>query len=254
MCIITSKVENVSNTKIYASANEDNTRQLTIYSNEVSTKTHNAMILPVPNPDSVQFHNFETYPSFFEDCEKCFRSIPTRSAAHLTASFRMNESLPVYKVGSYLASIVPRFEDFMRLDRNLFELSNELLSMLSHFYDQRFGFIVCILKKGTHNYHPFAYSHDLLEPSKLFLPTRHYHPGEAGATADWDHIIYSPITNLNSCEFDSKLFSTTEPIQWKKMPNEFRWAYSVPLCRWTKHGDWMNKDLLIESFYKKRVY
>ena len=36
------------------------------------------------------------------------------------------------------------------------------------------GFIICKLDKGAENYHPFGYTHNILN-GKIFVPTKHYH-------------------------------------------------------------------------------
>ena len=62
MCIISNAVENVSNTKILIATNLSTNRQLTVYSNTVANISHNnAMILPVPYPQTIQFHDLELH-------------------------------------------------------------------------------------------------------------------------------------------------------------------------------------------------
>lgn len=253
MCIILSKVDKVSNTKIYVSPDKENKRQLTIYSNEVATETKNAMILPVPNPESIELIDLSKYSKFFEDCENCFYNLPTLGLrsfnpqnAYASASF-----LPVIRVGSYLASIVPSFEDIVRLDRNVFDIHDDLFPLLAANYREGFGFIVCMLEEGKHTYHPFAYTHELKEKNKLFIPTRHYHVGESNRYADWDHVIYSPITELNNTR--EKRFRDSQGMKWKNLPEAYRWASSVPFSRWEMQGDWKNIDLEPDSFYRVAV-
>ena len=62
MCIISKEVNAVSKTKLFASLDDTGTRQLTVYSNQVDTDTSdNAMILPVPNPNTVEFVDLSEY-------------------------------------------------------------------------------------------------------------------------------------------------------------------------------------------------
>jgi hypothetical protein len=255
MCIILSKVNKVSNTKIYVSPDEENARQITIYSNEVATRTKNAMILPVPNPESIELLDLSKYSKFFEDCDNCFVRIPTLSLTrsyNLPHMYATSSILPVVQVGSYMASIVPSFDDFVRIDTSVFDIDDTLLSMLAKNYREGFGFIVCLLKEGSHTYHPFAYTHRMKNPNRLFIPTRHYHPGETNTYADWDHTIYSPITELHNTK--ELKFRDSSPIKWNKLPESYRWASSVPFSRWTMESEWKNIDLEPESFYRKRVY
>lgn len=247
MCIITSTVNSVSGTQIYVSADETNRRQLTIYSNKVSTPSENAMILPVPNPGSVQFHNFKAYKDVFEDLRRSFQS--HRYAASLTRSFAgVQEKLPVYSVGSYNASILETLHDFKRLDTEVFEIAYGLERFLERQYSNTgYGFIVCQLKSGTHTYHPFAYSHHQHPNGRLFVPTMHYHLHARGGgmdenVGDWDHEIYSPATTLRTDFETGKTFSHNS-VNWSKFPPEYRWARHVELSLWEREGEWKNCDL-----------
>lgn len=253
MCIILSKVDKVSNTKIYVSPDKENKRQLTIYSNEVATKTKNAMILPVPNPESIELLDLSNYPKFFEDCENCFYNLPTLSMRSFNphSAYASASMLPVVRVGSYLASIVPSFDDFVRIDRTVFDVNDDLFPILAKNYKENFGFIICLLEEGNHTYHPFAYTHLMKDKNRLFIPTRHYHPGGASSYADWDHVIYSPITELHNTR--DKKFRDSQGMKWKKLPEAYRWASSVPFSRWEMNQDWKNLDLEPESFYRVPV-
>lgn len=284
MCIITGTVSRVAKTKIYVSADTKKQRQITIYSNEVNTPRENAMVLPVPHPETVDLVDLSSYPELFGDCATCFRLIPTRSwgltdsdsAGYL--SVPNSQTLEVLDVGSYRASLVPSLNDFARLDTSVFQISPELIALLTKHYVSGFGFIVCQLKSGNHLYHPFAYTHALADNGKLFVPTRHFHPHEAPALqslnyidftradweqqartmnslrsqktvneADWDHVIYSPLTDLDSLPQDGYYFVNTTNMKWDKLPQDYWWASKVPMRRWTKHGDWKNEDLWATS-------
>ena len=287
MCIIANPVVKVASTKIWVSPNKDGTRQLTIYSNSVETMTKNAMILPVPTTDvdSIKFLDLSFYQRFFDDCKACFRSTKPLSdftygarTTTLSANYSKRSTLAVHDVGSYKASIVPSLGDFDRLDKTVFTVSGDLADMLKNTYSSGFSFIVCQLEKGSVNYHPFAYTHTMAQNGKLFVPTKHWHAhGNAGGSsswlpgflprnafsgtlygqdmdhlrstvsADWDHVIYSPNTNLDSCMNDQYEFVTTNPIDWQRLPSEYRWASFAKLNRWSKEGDWNNKD--IEALY-----
>jgi hypothetical protein len=46
---------------------------------------------------------------------------------------------------------------------------------LSMFYYQPYwGFIICKLSTGPELYHPFGYSHQIID-NKIYIPTRHFH-------------------------------------------------------------------------------
>jgi hypothetical protein len=246
MCIITSTVESVSGTKIYVSSDETNRRQITLYSNRVNTPVENAMILAVPNPSSVKFLNFSQYTTVFDDLESCFEhpfaSLPLRSSLTDSAA-----ALAVYSVGSYNASIVETLDDFGRLDEEVFDVAEGLFEFLQQKYGgSGLGFIVCQLKPGNHTYHPFAYTHHQHPNGRLFIPAMHYHPNSNQTTDayedDWDHIIYSPATNLRSPHWDGKMFKENV-VNWSKFPREYRWAMNAEIDRWEKYGRWENRDL-----------
>jgi hypothetical protein len=89
MCIINRAVEKVSNTSLFAAKLAEVTlpngmkvqRQLTIYSNEVATKTENQMILPfptvaaIPLEDQVVLHDICSLKdrNLFAEINKMFR-------------------------------------------------------------------------------------------------------------------------------------------------------------------------------------
>lgn len=255
MCIITETVEKVNATKIFTCFTEDESRQFLVYSNEVDTDSDtNCMVLPVPHPESVEFVNLSTYKRFFDDCEKNFKKRRAHDMligrAYAAASLeRSVEPLPIHSVGSYLVSIVPTFYDFHRLDTREFKLSNDLATLLSTTYTSEFGFLVCKLKQGHHAYHPFAYLHRRHSGGLLFIPTLHYHPHGYGMAkevkADWDHVIYSVGTDLDTTNYDGYDYIPTDAIKYAKLPKDVQWILRYKLKRWTKTGYGVNKDLWI---------
>lgn len=171
--------------------------QLTIYSNQVDRDDSMldnemgvmvrpvAMILPFPlikGKNRVKLLDLSRYKNIFEDLELLF---PDASEFEYTNSTRSNsysfdakeQKLEVYYVGSYKASIVPRFEAFDQLQYKEFNLSPDVKELLRSYYAKGFGFVVCIMSKSGSGsqYHPFAYVHEIREDGRLFVPTRHYH-------------------------------------------------------------------------------
>lgn len=182
MCLISTEIESVSNTKIFVAPNADNTRQLVIYSNYVNNVSGetNAMVLPVPLPQTIKFIDLSNYKNLFEDCAKCFYN-PAKnlnfSTSYSTNSFNLRGEKPlqVFNVGSYKVSLAKNLEQIQRVDPKIFKLSSGLKQTLETFYYQPYwGFIVCKLNSGPESYHPFAYSHQIID-SKIYIPTRHYH-------------------------------------------------------------------------------
>ena len=257
MCIILARVESVSNTQLYISSSKTKERQLVIYTNKVTSPDSNAMILPVPNPLSVELLNFRHYKDIFEDCQKCFRHYDDTRHLYATRSLACSASdshrpvLPVYTIGSYQASIVPSLDDFDRLNTNILRVNPEVASLLRKTYDSEFGFLVCQLKRGNHQYHPFAYTHSIHSNRLLFVPTLHYHLGEKGSSADWDHTIYSPMTDLFTNYGYSYVNSSS--VQWDLLPSEYQWARKggVSFNRHVIKGYSKNKDLWLKNLVQE---
>jgi len=178
MCLISTEIESVSNTKILVAPNHNNTRQLTIYSNFVSNVSEsNAMVLPVPLPQTIEFINLSGYKNLFEDCANCFYN-PNRSYGYGNVNsydVEDGKALQVFNVGSYQVSVAMNLEQISRVNSQVFELSPGLNQTLQTFYYQDYwGFIICKLNSGPESYHPFAYSHQIID-NKIYIPTRHYH-------------------------------------------------------------------------------
>lgn len=205
MCLISREVETVNNTKIFCGLNANKTKQLTVYANTVNNiSDNNAMVLPVPFPHSVNFHDLSNYKKFFEDCEDCFE-LPVTKSLSRGVTYSMNsvdsfgmKSLKVIDVGSYKVSLAKSLNDLNRVNRNVFDLSEGLANILKRDYsNQHFGFIICKLARGNESYHPFAYSHDIFN-QKVFIPTKHYHD-DSRRTVDGLLSMYSTFgQNLNN--------------------------------------------------------
>ena len=250
MCIITQTVRDVSKTRIYTTLNKKGTHQVLVYQNFVDTPSKsNTMILPVPNPDSLVFINMEEYPEFFDDCQRCFKQQRDHDMLLRSCAFSPSytESLPVYNLGSYSLSVAKTWHDLERANRDVFAFPEELPPLLRRKYDSHFGFLLCRLRQGAHTYHPLAYIHEKDPCRLLFVPTFHYHVHSNGkgdtVSADWDHTIYSSGTDLDSTWEDKVICDTTRPVKWQVFPHDFWYSAAKPMNRWTKHGDWKNKDL-----------
>ena len=240
MCMINEAVNRVSDTKLFASFDNNKKKQIMIYSNEIDNKyPSNAMVLPVPNPKSVKFHSMKECSDFFSQLDKNFVEVNAMLGAR-SKSYNFSDSLndvkqslQIHDVGSYLVSIVESYADFDRLDKSVFRLTDGIKDILKTKYSATFGFLVCKLKVGTRQYEPLAYSHNSLTKHSrpyLFVPTYHYHPhGSFGGlnsyynnhtddntyADDWSHDIY--IINLNpSSDFNSYI---------KKLDSFGSWVY-----------------------------
>jgi hypothetical protein len=234
MCMFSRAVIHVGKTKLYVSCSKDHKRQLTVYSNQVNSPAANAMILAVPNPESIEFVDLSTYPQLFNDLKRCFAAPPAARSRSLASSSK-DARLVVHDVGSFRASIALSAEDLDRADPSVFTMPAGLCDLLeTHYAGKGMGFVVCQLKDGNHDYHPFAYSHNVAADDALFVPTLHYHehPGKAPSSkpgADWDHEIYVAGAHPTAIKSD-RTFVETTPVQWKHLPEEFRWAAEAELA------------------------
>jgi hypothetical protein len=213
MCIIANRIISVKDTKLFCGTNADKTRQFIVYANNVNNPTlNNVMILPVWNPDTVEFHDLSGYKDLFENCNGCFENMML-GRGKMTLSnnsancFGMGKGhLAVSTVGSFQASIAPTLADLNRADPNVFNITQDAKNCLAKNYANGFGFIICKLATGKKEYHPFAYSHKI-DGGKVFIPTKHFHIHEMGPVSfmsrqfdngldenayadDWEHEIY----------------------------------------------------------------
>lgn len=174
MCIISGPVTSVNSTKILALPSRSGKRQLTVYRNAVITPDSNAMCLPVPNPNSVKF---ETVPKeIFSQCAKSFEYSRGLTLSATKGSFSANGgALLVQSHGSYEVVLVPSMNDLERVPSHFTVLSSEVKAFLKTSYPTNFGVLLCKLKKGSADYEPFAYSHNIQANTQLFFPTKHYH-------------------------------------------------------------------------------
>lgn len=211
MCIFSGAVSNVSTTKILVSPvyqaeivtrrERETVRkfkkpvgkpmQLVVYSNKVvldpndrdnvtGVRNGAAMILPFPlikGYNRVAVLDMSRYTNFFDDVELLFPLTRSSNGDMIAYDMELANSqgmISVMDIGSYKASIVPKYHDFARLQFGEFNLDSSVSKLLERYYSRDYGFVVCILKPQA-TYHPFAYVHELRSNGELFVPTRHYH-------------------------------------------------------------------------------
>ena len=241
MCIISDTINTVNSTKILIMPSKNGKRQLTVYSNSVSTPYSNVMCIPVPNPHSIRF---ESVPSdIFSQCNKSFKK-----------SFNMTcmDYISTLCNSSYNAIIVRSINELN--NQTGFILTYDVVEFLKTTYPTN-GFILCKLKKGNHTYNPIAYSHDI--NNVLLVPTKQYHTTikeeftfdyiilkEKKGTIianDWDHKMYSIATPIwcNECRNIIK----NNKINWSKMPNDYYLDQTVNLNCYEKYGYHPNIDI-----------
>jgi hypothetical protein len=189
-------VEEVSDTKIYVA--DLGEYHALIYQMKVQTDEPNAMVLPIPTNEDVEFINLSEYEDFFKDLGRMFphhKGVRSRSMTKMHDSL----SLEVVEVGDYIASFVPTADDFSRLDER-FHLSDEVVEALPY---EDSGFAVFQLKenKKAQDIHPMAYKYKPSDDS-LFIPTVHVHNGQLLYADTYDHSIYvgSPADEIVGME------------------------------------------------------
>jgi hypothetical protein len=190
MCIISGPVLSVNSTKILAIPSRDGKRQLTVYRNVVATPESNAMCLPVPNPQTVKF---ETVPKdIFKQCNDsfAFEFGKMKLSYDGSRSASRKSYIQVQSHGSYDVVLVPSIDDIDRIPPSFTTLTAEVIEFLRASYPSNFGIILCKLKKGSSDYEPFAYSHNIQGNKQLFFPTKHYHVhdnNQSNATNNYDN-------------------------------------------------------------------
>ena len=273
MCIIAGPVKSVSSTRIFVAPSTQGDRQLTVYSNTVQTDARNLMILPVPNPQTVQFEpKAMQYKNLFQDAKYSFHTRMLESATLSMTRSAPHSTLDVIDVGSYKASIAYSVDDLLRLNAGVFgDLNPKLLDMLRSTYGDRFGFVCCILNEGGNTYEPIAYSHVRGSAHSLFVPTKHYHvhninplieysyanesirnfyEGALHAATkwsdDWDHEIYSIGTTAASAHKQGHtdyIPKEKNEIDWSQFSSGYKWGPNHRLHRWCMQGEFHNVDL-----------
>ena len=252
MCIVPFPVRSINSTNLFVLPSIDGKRQMTFYKNDVDSMEENLMILPFPNPKSLQLHKIK-YKAMFDDLKKSVYKPPTRSYSYdmlmtrcaASASF---EYIPVINHGSYLVSICETIQDLARVNPTIFKLPPSIFSFFAKHYSSQFGYLVCRLKEGKHEYEPLCYSHEVVEHKKLFVPTLHYHDHGDGniqtEEADWDHKIYScGTTKMANREYMSY---KENKLLWKRFPVEFQLGSNRPIRCAEIEGHYPNKDIAFE--------
>ncbi len=193
MCILSSPAH-VSKTNILCLVDAESGRQYMAYANRVqTTEPGTRMVLAVPNPDTVEFHDLTNHTKLFETLSRDFVDMARSKGTMITSC---NNSVRTFSVGSYVGQLYNSLDSLVTHE----SIKPDLQTFLQSRYTADFGFLAFQLRDGTATYHPFAYSHmPLSTPSffklfgstiKLFVPTLHFHGSQAAATEEFDHAIY----------------------------------------------------------------
>ena len=264
MCIISGSVNTVAKTKIMVAPTKDN-RQLTVYCNKVSFDSPSGtMILPFPY-SPCEFIDLTNYKELFGDLRKIW---PTPRSKGRGGPFYFG-GIEVTQVGSYLASIAPRIEDFSKLS-DTFVISPQVLEFVAKHYPVDYSFVVCKLDKQK-EYHPFGFCHGKLTNKQMFIPTMHFHeqqqndevklpdtPNFRGSEdnssrsrvlvraarrwgPDWDHEIYTMNSSVSSLHNAWSHQTTKSPlVDFTKLPSVL-----------SDFQDWSAIKITPENFYQR---
>lgn len=205
MCIFSGTVDLVAGTQIFARALPSG-EQLLAYQMDFAAADDVAMILPLPVPagvgdDALTFIDLSDYPSFFHDLQRAF---PAPLARGGFAPQSLASALPVHEVGDFVASFVPRPEDFVRLDPR-FRLPPSLLESFAWYGDWGFAVFELASKASRpgllerlrgrrevsrQSVHPMAFRFPRRDPREVFFPTVHVHDGTVPDQAEFDHALF----------------------------------------------------------------
>lgn len=242
MCMISLPVEQVSNTNIFVGLNSTKTRQITIYSNYVANYSNaNAMVIPVPYPQSVQFHDMSQMGKFFANVDKSFYRLSNTFGGSFLSTNSTNSlksrsaNLEVFNVGSYKVSLAQSLDDLTRLDKDIFILSEGLGQMLGDNYRERFwGFIVFVLAKESKEYHPFGYSHTLFN-GQIYIPTKHYHDHSSSLgfvksdVLDYRERIGGQDTRIDPYSTNQRQVMNDGPLRLNQLHLADDWSHNIYL-------------------------
>ena len=200
MCCFAQPVVEVTDTNLFARMKDSQT-QLLAYQMKFSSKTPNAMILPLPvntsaSEDSVRFISLKGYDNFFEDLNNGFPQPPppARSRGKLREDLAVDSQLIVHEVGDFAASFVPSIKDFSRLDPQ-FVIPKKSWDKIPLYAD--YGFAVFQLKKLRGTTHPMAFEFKTRLKDQIFFPTVHIHDGEVHQRELFDHTLYLQNASLD---------------------------------------------------------
>jgi len=221
MCVISGFIEEISDTEILISINDEKTEQLTVYSNKAINNTpDNYMILPVPSIVSNSGIKFIDYTGIdiFSNLKKLFK--PRIITNSYDKDLYKSADIEHYEVGSYDIYLC---KNIYSVSKD-FGIDEDVIKLLDKYYSKNFSFLMCKLKKGPEfKYHPLGYIHKIEENKDVFIPTKHLHIHNLGEEYEkslehWDHDIY--VYNYSGgMRFSNKIFNNFSNEVSKKITN-----------------------------------
>lgn len=255
MGYITEKVQLVGKTNLFCILNEDGNTQLTIYKNSVDIDTNAHMIIPVPNPESFQFVPIKNYMDFFADCQDCFEF---DGEIEVLENMKLKEEKPVNLIPRMKhSSYAPRFIGSIKELESLY-IRHDLFKEIEEHYSSGYGFIICKIHAGAHEYAPIAWMNRVQKKGELFIPTRCRRTYVTSSKAsdipdiikkyvDWDHVIFTIFTNFDTTQEDKYILVRNDRIQWEKLPAIMRWGSRFPLNRFQATRYSSNEDIIMRD-------
>ena len=245
MCIFTSEIKSVGDTRIFA--RQDVNRQAVVYDMYLSTEFATAMVLPVPvaslsDDEKVEFIDLSTYPDFFDDIENMFPQ--WMSASIESYDSRGSDLIEVQEIGVYEASFVPTPNDFKRLDPR-FSLNSDFFEQVPEY--SNYGFVVFKLKPGESQVHPMAFWFHKENDSKLFFPTKHMHDGIVHSRDHYNHTLYAQgnFTDNLSLEIISLKYNLEKVSNISKKSFGLVCEDTV-VCKRVVNGENKNEDIWLQ--------
>lgn len=285
MCLFSSEVEHVADTRIFARADGDH--QYLAYQMQLRSQRELAMILPLPTPPAcderaVGFLNAADSYDLFRELATLFLA-PIQSHGSETSllfGFDGPSPLQVHSVGDYEASFVPTMADFARLDPR-FRLPTAIWSQLPMYAD--WGFAVFKLRpqeppnipmtaldlriaaerkrdgKPPLQYmrrtppaqtHPIAFRFPRRDPGTLFFPTMHVHDGSWQPVATFDHLIYAQRRKAGGSPAPSAAGPSWQVSHREAQPTAKTAAAQLlrvgqPVLRLALRGEFANADTVL---------
>ena len=266
MCCFAGPVLSVNNTRIFArllehSSPQGLTSQLIAYQMTYKSEQPNAMILPIPakhgaDETSIQFIDLSGYERFFSDLRKGFPRLspPPRTAIDSRVAVG-SPRLEVQRVGKFIASFVPKAEDFARLDPQ-FSIPKETWAKIPEYDDYSFAVFRLVDLEGEP--HPMAFEFETRFPDTIFFPTVHIHDGEVHSTEHFAHELYcqhEEYDKLVSTKYSEKAESQTNLVRSVGPASEFVDVAKTQgmvdgrllMHRLRMHGSLPNQDVLLSA-------
>lgn len=187
----------VARTRILARRIDPKTQAL-VYQMDFGSKGDVAMILPLPVAadaidGGVHFIDLSGWADLFTRLDALFPRPEAGVRKNLARAAGPMQSLPVLRVGSFEASVVPSPAEFVRLDSR-FRMPPSFFAALPAYRD--YAFAVFKLAPGLEQrVHPMALRFATRDPLRLFFPTVHVHDGRVHRRAAFDHALYWQVAD-----------------------------------------------------------